>query len=315
MQLYPIVILPLLIFSTLHTGLAYTPDRDAYPLELQNGANYLKNNFNETYQLIHESPDDMELSRTYWIVKDNWLASYALEPYYPELAGKLRASIEKHGYSPLNHYIEVLMGVKGSPPIFKIRVRIIEEKYQGEPPELVYRLKTEERINETWNDLKDYCDLVLYQALYSAYSGDLGKAEEYFNMALSLWDGKGFRDKAYNEDRYYSTYKLALFHYVARVLGKEYPFKDRLLYTIFKLQAPNGGFYTHYDNNGDIQPHGFTNTETTSYVLLALTFKPKPLPHDHPKPEENPLALFLILLIALGILASIKIRVRNKPYG
>jgi hypothetical protein len=80
----------------------------------------------------------------------------------------------------------------------------------------------------------------------------------------------------------YDTYKLAVFYYTAKALGKPdtLTFKDKILSTISGLQACNGGFYTyyHYDDNGKLQPRGSTNTETTSLVLIALNYKPEPLP-------------------------------------
>jgi hypothetical protein len=97
-----------------------------------------------------------------------------------------------------------------------------------------------------------------------------------------MWDGNGFEDKVFDpQKKEYETYKLAVFYFTAKALGKldTLTFKDKILSTISGLQASNGGFYTYYyyDDNEKLQIRGSTNTETTSLILIALNYKPKPL--------------------------------------
>jgi hypothetical protein len=86
---------------------------------------------------------------------------------------------------------------------------------------------------------------------------------------LTLFDGVGFADKAYRSAEghgLYATYKLALALYVADAIG-EAP-DEAILDALLSKQDPSGGFTSLYDDEG--RPQGDTNTETTSYALLAL---------------------------------------------
>jgi YD repeat-containing protein len=133
-------------------------------------------------------------------------------------------------------------------------------------------------------DYDQYLDKLCYEALWYAYVGNSQTAIALLNQSVNMWDGKGFADKPFqlSPGNGYATYKLALFYYTARLLGKvdALSFKDTLLTTIKRLQSSNGGFRTayYYDGNGAIQSQSSTNTETTSLVLIALNYEPKSLP-------------------------------------
>jgi hypothetical protein len=81
-----------------------------------------------------------------------------------------------------------------------------------------------------------------------------------------MYDGTGFADKTFNGS--YETYKLALALYSSSVINAPNPDADRMLETLLKLQDTGGGFFTHYTDA--IIPQRDTNTETTSFALLAL---------------------------------------------
>jgi prenyltransferase beta subunit len=83
---------------------------------------------------------------------------------------------------------------------------------------------------------------------------------------MQMFNGTGFKDKAFSET--YETYNLALAIYAARKVNLELENRDEILKILLKLQDENGGFHTHYDEN--LNPSGDTNTETTSFALLAL---------------------------------------------
>ncbi|MEM2342068.1 MAG: hypothetical protein QXX94_04045 [Candidatus Bathyarchaeia archaeon] len=68
-----------------------------------------------------------------------------------------------------------------------------------------------------------YADLCIYYALNCFFKGNLPEAEKYFQKAYKMFDGKGLRDKAFNETGYYANYKLALLLYASRVMEIELP--------------------------------------------------------------------------------------------
>lgn len=246
---------------------------------LNRGYLYLEHNLNSSLNLIRESPDTgSPQDKTYWLATDNLLASYALKTYNPELSESLTTSLENYGYQN-DHYIEVLFGNRTIEPTHAVdpNPKIIEDNKD-------YIIQTETGTNTIMPDFDQYFDKLCYEILWKAYGGNLTEANNLYNEAITMWDGKGFEDKPFIEypQQGYATYKLAIFYYTARVLGKldALTFKDTLISTINGLQASNGGFHTsyHFDNNGALQSQSSTNTETTSLILIALNYKPKPLP-------------------------------------
>lgn len=278
--LIPLVVLSVCTFII--TGCPKPPT----PPPLERGYLYLEDNLNSSLNLIRESPDDANftLHKTYWLLNDNFLASYALKPYDPGLSTKLMSTIiEKYHYKH-DHYIEILFGNRTIEPCYTVTTETIEGNDDD-----VYHIKTEKVDTDTvMKDYDQYLDRLCYEALWCAYGEKHQEANTLGNYtkALNMWDkdGKGFNDnvsKAHPESGY-ETYKLAVFYFTAKALGKldTLTFKDTLLSTISGLQASNGGFYTHYyyDDNGKLQPRGSTNTETTSLILIALNYEPKSLP-------------------------------------
>lgn len=137
-------------------------------------------------------------------------------------------------------------------------------------------IKTEQR-NESalFPDWENYADRLIYAGLSCYWSGNLNEANKYFNTVKALWNGKGFNDTATKVHRKYETYKLALFYYFAKVLNKDYDFKNALLVQLLKMQnSTQGGFYTHYLPDGDRDPDCLMNSETTALVLIALNYDP-----------------------------------------
>lgn len=103
-------------------------------------------------------------------------------------------------------------------------------------------------------------------ALNSFNLGNEVIAQEQVLNTMRMFDGIGFQDKAFNGA--YETYKLALAIYVAQIVNIDMKDGDKILEILLKMQDTSGGFHTHYDEN--FNPMGDTNTETTSFALLAI---------------------------------------------
>ena len=87
-------------------------------------------------------------------------------------------------------------------------------------------------------------------------------------IALALWDGVGFNDRATQALSRYSTYKLALALLAAGKLGRPLPMRRAILRRLAAQQHADGGFITDYDAAG--RPVGLANVETTCLVILAM---------------------------------------------
>ncbi|WP_232460898.1 hypothetical protein [Thermococcus gorgonarius] len=123
------------------------------------------------------------------------------------------------------------------------------------------------------SDWESYADLLVYGALSELITGNRSGALELYSRLLGMWDGNGFRDRAF--DGTYQTYKCALFVYLYRALGK--PKEGRNVYSsclnvISSMQAENGGIITGYKVEGErIISVGDTNTETTPSLSWPST--------------------------------------------
>jgi hypothetical protein len=130
-------------------------------------------------------------------------------------------------------------------------------------------LRTERANNNILPDFETYADLLCYTSLIEWRRDNYSGANHYYEEAKAMWDGYGFRDKAFNNDTgNYATYKLGLFYLLSRTLNKDFDFKKELIKKVWLCQASNGGFKTDYYADGTFPPCQ-TNTETASIILLA----------------------------------------------
>ena len=239
--------------------------------------NYLVQCYNSALQLCYESPNFNP--NVYWIISDNLLASYVLENWNRTIADNIRNRIvelsktydllrcEQTGL-PRDLKHEVLLGYTVELPFNDTTTLTLNSSYYGST------LKAEQPTNDSILDFESYGDLLCYASLIRWREQNFSGADSYYEKFKTMWDGDGFKDEAF--DGNYSTYKLALFYYLNRVLGKgHFDFEDALIERIWQCQNSNGGFKTHYYANGTF-PVCDTNTETTSIVLLSDVPLPRP---------------------------------------
>jgi hypothetical protein len=214
---------------------------------------------------------------TIYISNDNVLASKALEILGDKsLSFLIEKSIEKYK-NLTNCLIYVLFGRPIPLKVYRVVTIDLGKVYSS-------KFKTEMFIKSDICDYstivdnwEKYADLVAYQILNSLLRCNKTRAEELFLKLVSLWDGYGFRDDAYNGT--YAVYKCALFVYVYRALEasgvalENYKnILDTCLY-IIKIAQDNlsGGIHTDYKViNGTVVISGDVNVETTSFVVIAL---------------------------------------------
>jgi hypothetical protein len=125
-----------------------------------------------------------------------------------------------------------------------------------------------------FDDWEEYADLALYRALDLYNEGNLTESRSIYREVMESFDGIGFKDKVFDIEHTYATYKLALAIYVGSRIGE--PVDKRIVKVLLdKQQRPGsshplpGGFIALYDAEGG--PLNDTNTETTAYALLALS--------------------------------------------
>lgn len=228
---------------------------------IQQGLDFLITQLNPSIGLLRDSPHVKP--HTYWLTNDNALAAYVFAQLgKPDLATNITEAIKKYG-QPSNGLIEVVWGEPiDFPPHIEREAKVL---FVGED-EIRQEVHTD---GARFDDWADYANLAFLGALNESASarGNPEQARKIFSQAMTRFDGTGFADRAFAGS--YETYKVALALYVgAKIRALPPDQKQKLLTVLLARQAPSGGFYTNYpDSEG---PGRDTNTETTSFALLAL---------------------------------------------
>lgn len=230
---------------------------------IQRGFIYLHDRFDSNLGLLNESPQ--VAPHMYWLTNDNALAAFTFAQFNQlEMSATLTNSLKRYGHTT-NGLIEITWGAPVTfPPYVERNIQVM-----GIGQDEIWQELHEPSPNAArFDDWMDYANFAFLGALNEHNQGHSSQAREIFANAIKKFDSVGFRDKAFKDNRY-ETYKLALALFVGSKIGALIDKHGTEIYTILKkMQAPDGGFYTHYQ---DWQtPEGDTNTETTSFALLAL---------------------------------------------
>jgi len=229
---------------------------------------YLVNSYNSTLGLCYENP---EAKNVYWVTNDNVLASYALQQWNREIADNITETMKRianeYGLStsqtgiPLNCRAEILLGYNVNCFFNETENITLNASFYGSI------LKTEKANNSILPDFEQYADLLCYASLVKWRKQNYSEADYYYEKVKAMWDGNGFKDKAYNGS--YATYKLGLFYFLNKMTRKgSFVFERQLIERVWQCQDSNGGFKTDYYGNGSF-PVCQTNTETTAIILLS----------------------------------------------
>lgn len=214
--------------------------------------------------LLNEAPT--AAPNTYWLTNDNALAAYAYQRMgRPAASAEITAAILRYG-QPTSGLIEVLWGEEIEFP--PAAAETIDLARAGEN-----QIRQEQHTSgPRFEDWAEYADLGFYGALNAFHRGRAAEAREIYAAAMSLYNGAGFRDKAFTAEAGYETYKLALALYAGAQIRAENPpgsaAAAEIRAAMLAMQRPDGGFTTHYRDL--THPTGDANTETTALALLAL---------------------------------------------
>jgi len=256
------------------------------------------------------SPDNT----TIYVANDNVLAARALAVLGSPLAENVMRILYNNFSGGWNGKIDILL------------CKDIPDKFYKPEKEVMGRIDGYIIVYEKMNtsvvitDWYDYADLLVYHALDKLLQGSRSEAEKAFLNLTRMWDGYGFRDKAFNG--VYAVYKCALFVYLYRALEAAgstiiYNYRDiyeKCLEIIAKAQdTVKGGIYTDYqvvDERIIIQ--GDMNTETTSMVVLALYSNYPEWICLNTIRYENDMLLLPQIMIAILLATSLFFKKRNE---
>jgi hypothetical protein len=295
----------LLVVSTISTARADSMQTALTDEDLDPAVNYLCMNYDDTVGLIRESPDP-EFENNYWVYSDNYLASLVLLIYDQSnltLTGRaenitngMQYCLHQAGIcNPMNQYMALTESASyfdNAPPVTLARV-------DGATINTAMNNRIEDPLLP-WN----YSDIAFLQAVYYHELGHESDAMKAYGYGVNRYDGKGFKDDAYNDSYLYQTYKLALYIYASKSLCQEY--EQQAFDTLLAMQQHdgNGGFNTSYDSS--LREIGGTNTETTSLAVLSLilTTPQEPIP-------EFGMGPFVMMVFLAAVVLTIAARRRK----
>ncbi|MFA4720141.1 hypothetical protein [Pyrococcus kukulkanii] len=247
---------------------APTPDTSAM-------RTFLQSQYVPEVGLLRASVTSYPDNETIWLANDNILAVRALKLLNSTLWRNVSRSLATYGVS-YNGRVDPLLGrpLDGFYcPEVKTLGRVNSGRFNAT---FTLKLETANR-SCVMRDWRSYADLVVYGALSDILQGKRDEAFRLYFRLLSMWDGNGFRDRAFSG--VYQSYKCALFVYLYRALGE--PGEGRSVYLscsriLTMLQSKDGRIVAGYKvKNGRIIPIGDPNTETTSVTAIAFLGFPK----------------------------------------
>ncbi|ASJ07552.1 hypothetical protein [Thermococcus pacificus] len=242
-----------------------------YPLNSSKLRSFLESQYVPEANLLRAAVKAYPDNETIYIANDNLLASRALVALGSPIGRRILENLNANYSGGWSGKVDPLPG-RPIAGFYCVETRNLGKVYSKKfnaTFEIKYEIANTSCRMEDW---ESYADLLVYGALNELINGNESGALEIYSRLLGMWDGNGFRDRAF--DGTYQTYKCALFVYLYRALGK--PKEGGNVYShclnvISSLQAENGGIITGYwVENGKIAPVGDTNTETTSMVVLAV---------------------------------------------
>jgi len=150
---------------------------------------------------------------------------------------------------------------------------------------------------------REYADVPAYTALEYVRRGNQTGASLMLENLNIMFDGQGLVDEPYqngtpSEQGIYQTYKLALYIHVLTKQG--IPVYPGLIERLMRMQDPDGGFHTGYDQAGTYAGT-LANAETTSIVIITLNLLASQHAPQWPFPSIERLlsATLLYSLVAL----------------
>jgi len=238
---------------------------------------FLKNLYNPSLGLVRSTPS----STIYFIANDNILAERALLACDPTISQAINQSISSCCDSGYDGMHEALLGIEIPLPIHNPTIFTIANSTDGK----LFRNVTSATAGGNYTVLWEvhnatgtfpdctYADVTTYTALELKRRGNITGAEHQMECLNTMFDGHGMVDEAYkagseSEHGIYQTFKLALHIYALQKVSCSLSYREEEI--LFRMQGPDGGFHTGYDQAGTYAGTQ-ENTETTSIAIIAIS--------------------------------------------
>ncbi len=242
----------------------------------QAACSFLRSLYNPSLELVRGTPN----SSVYYVASDNLLVEKAISSCDLTTSKAINHSISSCCGSGNDRMHEALLGAKIHLPINTATVYTVANSTTGKLFQGVYPTTAGGNYTVLWEvhnatgTFPDctYADVTVYTALELRLEGNSTGARHEMDCLTAMFDGRGMVDEAYKdgsamEHAIYQTYKLALYIYAQQKISGTYFYAEE---NLFRLQGPDGGFHTGYDQIGTYAGTQ-ENTETTSIAMIAIS--------------------------------------------
>ena len=288
-----LILLIVLLSATLFLGSISSPTA-AQPVsssmlaqKTQAACSFLKSLYNPSLGLVRSIPN----SSVYYVASDNLLVEKAFSSCDPTTSQAINQSISSCCDSGSDQMHEALLGVRIHIPINNTTIYTVANSTAGKlfrgtsPTTAGGNYTVLWKVHNATGTFPDcaYADVTVYTALELRLEGNSTGAQYEMDCLTTMFDGRGMVDEAYKdgsamEHGIYPTYKLALYLYALQKISGTYFYGEE---NLLRLQGPDGGFHTGYDQIGTYAGTQ-ENAETTSIALIAVsnlsTTNPFPFP-------------------------------------
>jgi hypothetical protein len=243
----------------------------------QAACSYLKSLYNPSLGLVR----NLRNSNIYYITGDNLLVEKAISSCDPATSQAINQSISSCCDRGRDGLHEVLLGVKIPLPITFPLTNTVADSSVGRLFRGVSPAAAGGNYTVLWTVYDaagivpdcEFADVTVYTALELKLEGNTTGARHEMDCLAIMYDGHGLEDEAYKggtflTSRFYQTDNLALYIYaLQKVSGGSYTGAEE---NLLRMQGPDGGFHTGYDQTGTYGGSQET-AETTAVAMIALS--------------------------------------------
>src|SRR5437867_815336 len=266
----------LLLLSSLSPTAAQPVSSGLLTQKTQAACSFLKSLYNPSLGLVRSTPN----SSIYYIASDNLFVEKAFSSCDRTTSQAINQSIISCCDSGYDQMHEALLGARIHIPInnsaiYTVANSTLGKLFRGISPTNAggnYTVLWEvHNATGTFHDCT-YADVTVYTALELRLKGNGTGAQHEMDCLTAMFDGRGMVDEAYKdglamEHGIYQSYKLALYIYAQQKISGTYFYGEE---NLFRLQGPDGGFHTGYDQIGTYAGTR-ENAETTSIAMIATS--------------------------------------------
>ncbi|MCS6768169.1 MAG: hypothetical protein NZ888_06365 [Candidatus Nitrosocaldus sp.] len=265
--------------------------------DIDKAYSYIISQYDPSTGLVREN----EHINRYWLWTDNLLASHVLKDRDLALSAKIGNKVKEYSTAYQLQFRHPIASLFNKPAYFK---PVTDTNITGNVWASIASSEGQDL------ECSDYADIAFLKSIHHYNAKQYREARDCYEHGRSMFDGYGFKDKAFHTDgNRYTTYKLALWKIASDTTGYGKEGEGSIALRILALmQDPNtGGVYTHYRE--DMSIDSMTNVETTALAIMAYNSNSRP--SDQVKEDDGgrwPIEYYIIIGMIIAAAIAIVLR-------